>query len=59
MAFDTLHVKSVEGLLNFKKPSDTHLVHEKLFSFNVTFVKSKALTSISLKFLTQFVGVIS
>ena len=32
MAFDTLHVKAVEGLLSFKKPSDTHLVHEKLFS---------------------------
>ena len=31
--------RSVEGLLSFKKPSDTHLVHE-LFSFNVTFVKS-------------------
>ena len=32
--------RSVEGLLNFKKPSHTHLVHEKFFSFNVTFVKS-------------------
>ena len=26
MAFDTLHVKAVEDLLSFKKPSDTHLV---------------------------------
>ena len=40
MALNNLQVKAVEGLLGFKKPSDTHLVHEKLFSFNVTFVKS-------------------
>lgn len=60
MAFDTLQVKAVEGLLSFKnelddniivsathmlllasnRMSNMHLVLEKLFSFNVTFVKS-------------------
>ena len=45
MAFDTLLVKAVEDpwrvyQVGFKKPNDTHLVHEKLFSFNATFVKS-------------------